>query len=38
MAAICLAPQFSELSVGLYMKRTVEAAPVSATLLGQELP
>jgi ferrochelatase len=27
VAAICLAPQFSELSVGLYMKRTVEAAP-----------
>jgi ferrochelatase len=27
IAAICLAPQFSELSVGLYMKRTVEAAP-----------
>jgi len=26
-AAICLAPQFSELSVGLYMKRTIEAAP-----------
>jgi ferrochelatase len=27
VAAICLAPQFSELSVGLYIKRTVEAAP-----------
>jgi ferrochelatase len=27
VAAICLAPQFSELSVGLYMKRTIEAAP-----------
>jgi protoporphyrin/coproporphyrin ferrochelatase len=27
IAAICLAPQFSEMSVGLYMKRTVEAAP-----------
>lgn len=27
VAAICLAPQFSEMSVGLYMKRTVEAAP-----------
>lgn len=27
IAAICLAPQFSELSVGLYMKRTLEAAP-----------
>jgi ferrochelatase len=27
VAAICLAPQFSELSVGLYMKRTVDAAP-----------
>jgi protoporphyrin/coproporphyrin ferrochelatase len=27
VAAICLTPQFSELSVGLYMKRTVEAAP-----------
>jgi ferrochelatase len=27
VAAICLAPQFSELSVGLYMKRTLEAAP-----------
>jgi ferrochelatase len=27
VAAICLAPQFSELSVGRYMKRTVEAAP-----------
>jgi ferrochelatase len=27
VAGICLAPQFSELSVGLYRKRTVEAAP-----------
>lgn len=27
VAAICLAPQFSELSVGLYIKRTVEAGP-----------
>jgi protoporphyrin/coproporphyrin ferrochelatase len=27
VAAICLTPQFSELSVGLYMKRTVEAGP-----------
>lgn len=27
VAAICLAPQFSELSVGLYIKRTIEAAP-----------
>ena len=27
VAAICLAPQFSDLSVGLYIKRTVEAAP-----------
>lgn len=27
VAAICLAPQFSELSVGLYIKRTVAAAP-----------
>jgi ferrochelatase len=27
VAAICLAPQFSELSVGLYIKRTEEAAP-----------
>jgi ferrochelatase len=27
VAAICMAPQFSELSVGLYIKRTVEAAP-----------
>lgn len=27
VAAICLTPQFSELSVGLYIKRTVEAAP-----------
>jgi protoporphyrin/coproporphyrin ferrochelatase len=27
VAAICLAPQFSEMSVGLYIKRTVEAAP-----------
>jgi ferrochelatase len=27
VAAICLAPQFSEMSVGLYMKRTAEAAP-----------
>jgi protoporphyrin/coproporphyrin ferrochelatase len=27
IAAICLAPQFSELSVGLYRKRTLEAAP-----------
>ena len=27
VAAICLAPQFSELSVGLYRKRTLEAAP-----------
>jgi len=27
IAGICLAPQFSELSVGLYRKRTVEAAP-----------
>jgi ferrochelatase len=27
VAAICLTPQFSELSVGLYMKRTIEAAP-----------
>ena len=26
IAAVCLAPQFSELSVGLYMKRTEEAA------------
>jgi ferrochelatase len=26
IAAICLAPQFSELSVGLYMKRTMEVA------------
>jgi len=26
LAAICLAPQFSELSVGLYMRRTREAA------------
>jgi len=26
LAAICLAPQFSELSVGLYMKRTQEVA------------
>ncbi|HYW43557.1 MAG TPA: ferrochelatase [Bryobacteraceae bacterium] len=25
IAAVCLAPQFSELSVGLYIKRTVEA-------------
>jgi ferrochelatase len=27
IAGICLAPQFSEMSVGLYRKRTVEAAP-----------
>jgi ferrochelatase len=27
VAAVCLAPQFSELSVGLYIKRTEEAAP-----------
>jgi ferrochelatase len=27
VAAVCLAPQYSEMSVGLYMKRTVEAAP-----------
>ena len=27
VAAICLTPQFSEMSVGLYMKRTGEAAP-----------
>lgn len=27
VAGICLAPQFSELSIGLYIKRTVEAAP-----------
>ncbi len=27
VAAICLAPQFSELSIGLYIKRTEEAAP-----------
>ncbi len=27
VAAICLAPQYSEMSVGLYIKRTVEAAP-----------
>jgi ferrochelatase len=27
VAGICLAPQFSELSVGLYRKRTTEAAP-----------
>jgi ferrochelatase len=27
VAAICLAPQFSEMSVGLYMKRSTEAAP-----------
>jgi ferrochelatase len=27
VAAVCLAPQFSEMSVGLYKKRTVEAAP-----------
>ena len=26
MACVCLAPQFSEMSVGLYMKRTVAAA------------
>ena len=26
LACVCLAPQFAELSVGLYMKRTVEAA------------
>ncbi len=26
IAAVCLAPQFSEMSVGLYMKRTEEAA------------
>ena len=26
LAAICLAPQFSELSVGLYIRRTEEAA------------
>jgi ferrochelatase len=26
LACVCLAPQFSEMSVGLYMKRTVEAA------------
>src|ERR1035438_4131890 len=25
MAAVCLAPQYSELSVGLYIKRTEEA-------------
>jgi ferrochelatase len=27
VAAICLAPQYSELSIGLYIKRTEEAAP-----------
>jgi protoporphyrin/coproporphyrin ferrochelatase len=27
VAGICLAPQFSELSIGLYIKRTREAAP-----------
>jgi ferrochelatase len=27
VAAVCLAPQFSELSVGLYIKRTEETAP-----------
>jgi ferrochelatase len=26
LACVCLAPQFAELSVGLYMKRTIEAA------------
>jgi protoporphyrin/coproporphyrin ferrochelatase len=30
LAAICLAPQYSELSVGLYIKRTEEAARAAA--------
>ena len=35
LAAICLAPQYSELSVGLYIKRTEEAA--RATALAAEI-
>jgi ferrochelatase len=34
VAAICLAPQFSELSVGLYIKRTEEAARDAGVTAG----
>ena len=42
IAAVCLAPQFSEMSVGLYIQRTEEAAReagVTARVpVGQKLP
>ena len=37
VAAVCLAPQYSEMSVGLYMRKVAETAPPFGDPLGPEL-